>query len=117
MVIDSDKYFIHSNAWWWGVGCRIIRRDGAGIVGINFDNSMPETCYIEGLSVVENERGKGIGRSLLELCEVIARQEGKTFLSLSAEKDRQWLVEWYKRMGFCIYSIEDHTFLMIKCLK
>ena len=117
MVIDNDKYFIHSNSWWWGCDYHIIRRDGSGIVNIQFDDKMPEVCYIEGLSVVENERGNGIGRSLLELCEVLARQENKTFLTLSAEKSNQWSVEWYKRMGFCIYNVDDHTFTMIKYLK
>lgn len=117
MIIDSEKYFIHSNGWWWGCSYFIARRDGSGIVEVVFDRSMPETMYIESLSVLESERRRGIGRSLLELCEEIAFQEGKVFLSLSVEFGKDWLLAWYKRFGFRIYRVEENTFTMIKELK
>ena len=117
MVIDSEKYFIHSNGWWLGSSYFIARKDGAGIVEVMFDKSMPETLYIESLSVLESERRRGIGRSLLQLCEDIALQDGKTFLSLSVEVGKDWLLDWYKSFGFHTYRIEENTFTMIKELK
>ena len=116
MAIDLDRCFVHANRWWWGVSVDIILKDGAGMVEVSFDNEMPSTCYVKGLSVLESERRNGIGRSLLLLCEDIARQEGKGFIELSVEKGNDWLLEWYRRMGFRILRIEDHVFDMIKIL-
>ena len=116
MTIDLDRYFVHSNGWWWGVSLNIVMKDGTGMVEVSLDNDMPATCYVKGLSVLESERRKGIGSSLLLLCEDIARQEGKDFIELSVEKGNDWLLGWYMRMGFRILRIEEHVFDMIKTL-
>lgn len=116
MTIDIDKYFVHYNTWWWGISVNIVRKDGAGMVEVQFDREMPETCYIKGLSVSDSHRRQGIGKSLLLLCEIIAKQEGKTLLELSVEKSNEWLFEWYKRLGFHVIRIDDNTFEMIKIL-
>ena len=113
-TIDSTKYYVHANAWWWGTNYSIIRKDGNGMVEIQFDRELPETAYIKGLSVLQDKRQQGIGLELLSLCEDIAEQSGMVFIRLSVEKGNDWLFEWYKRMGFHILSIEEHVFEMIK---
>lgn len=116
MGIDLEKYFVHKNSWWWGCSYNIIRKDGNGIVELQFDRGMPNTCRVEGLSVSDSHRRQGIGKELLMLCESIARQECKCFVELSVEKGNGWLYEWYKRMGFRILRVGDNVFDMIKVL-
>lgn len=116
MGIDLEKYFVHDNSWWWGVSYNIICKDGNGIVEVQFDREMPNTCYVKGLSVSDSHRQQGIGKELILLCESIARQEKMQFLELSVEKGNGWLFEWYKRMGFRVLRIEDNVFDMIKVL-
>lgn len=115
-TIDIDKYFVHGNSWWWGVSYSIIRKDGTGMVEVQFDRKMPETVYVKGLSVLHDKRRQGIGKELLSLCEDIAKQDGKAFIRLSVEIENEWLFEWYKRLGFHILYQEDHVFEMIKAL-
>lgn len=116
MTIDLDKYFVHANSWWWGVSYNIIRKDGNGIVEVQFDREMPNTCYVKGLSVLSSHRRQGIGKEILLLCESIARQESMCFLELSVEKGNGCLYEWYKRMGFRVLRVEDNVYDMIKVL-
>lgn len=116
MQINTDKYFVHSNVWWWGVSYNIICKDGSGIVELQFDKKRPSSCYVTGLSVEDSCRENGIGRMLLELCFDLARQEGKKFIELNVEYEPQWLAEWYVRMGFSVLYREDDTMCMIKVL-
>jgi len=115
-TIDSTKYHVHANTWRWGATYSIIRKDGAGMVEVQFDCEMPETVCVKGLSVLEYKRKQGIGRELLWLCEDVAKQSGMAFLRLSVEKGNEWLFEWYKRQGFHILYIDDHVFELIKTL-
>lgn len=115
-TINSDKYQVHANSWWWGVSYNIIRVDGAGMVEILFDQYMPETIYVKGLSVIHGKRRQGIGCELLSLCEDIAKQSYIAFLRLSVEKESDWLANWYKRYGFHVLCIEEHVLEMIKVL-
>ena len=43
----------------------------------------------------------------------VAIDKGKKFLQLSAEKNNEWLVNWYKRLGFEVWSEEEHEYSMI----
>ena len=115
-TIDTNKYYVHDNAWWWGTSYTIMRKDGAGMVDVQFDREMPETVYIKGLSVLRDMRRQGVGRDLLTLCESIGRQSNMAFIRLSVEKGNDWLFEWYKRMGFHILAFDDNVFDMIKPL-
>lgn len=114
--IDTDKYYVHDNAWWWGTSCFIMRKDGAGMVDVQFDRTMPETVYVRGLSVLRDKRRQGVATELLGLCENIGRQSGMAFLRLSVEKSNGWLFEWYKRLGFHILYVEDNVYEMAKPL-
>lgn len=115
-TIDTDKYHVHDNAWWWGTSYSIIRKDGVGMVEVQFDCEMPETVYVKGLSVLRDKRRQGIAKEMLSLCESIGKQSGMAFLRLSVEKSNEWLFEWYKRLGFHTLYIEDNVFEMVKPL-
>lgn len=115
-TIDTDKYYVHDNVWWWGTSYTIIRKDGAGMVEVQFDCEMPETVYVKGLSVLCDKRRQGIAKVLISLCESIGKQSNMAFLRLSVEKSNGWLFEWYKRLGFHILYVEDKVFEMVKPL-
>ena len=115
-TIDAERYNVHDNAWWWGKSYNIIRKDGAGMVEVQFDGEMPETVYLKGLSVLRDKRRQGIAKELISLCESIGRQSDMAFLRLSVEKSNEWLFEWYKRLGFHILFVEDSVCEMVKSL-
>ena len=116
MKIDSDKYCVHSNGWWWGSTVTIIKKDGSGFVEVFFSNKKPNTAYISGLSVAKAHRKRGIGRELIELCIEIASLKNMRFVEIDVEYDNDWLVRWYERMGFVVLLLEDHTQNMLKAL-
>lgn len=115
-TIDTERYNVHDNAWWWGTSYNIIRKDGAGMVEVQFDKEMPETVYLKGLSVLRDKRRQGIAKELISLCESIGRQSDMAFLRLSVEKSNEWLFDWYKRLGFHVLFVEDNVFEMVKPL-
>lgn len=106
----------HKNQWWWGISETLIAQNGVGVVEIQFDNDMPNVGYIKGLSVLENYRKSGLGTELLKACEKKAREKKMKFLQLDVEQDKEWLKEWYKRLGFEILSREKNVYVMIKSL-
>lgn len=106
----------HKNIWWWGVSETLITQNGVGVVEIQFDYDMPKTGYVKGLSVLENCRKRGLGTELLKACEKKAREKKMKFLQLDVQFDNEWLVNWYKRLGFEILSREKNTYIMIKSL-
>ena len=107
---------VHKNQWWWGISETIIADGGIGVVEIQFDYDMPNTGFIKGLSVLEEHRHKGVGMQLLIACASRAKKRGMKFLQLDVEHDKEWLKEWYKRLGFEILSREKNTYVMIKSL-
>ena len=107
---------VHKNQWWWGVSETIIVDGGIGVVEIQYDYDMPNTGFIKGLSVLEGRRQQGIGTELINACVCSAINRGKKFLQLDVEQDKEWLIEWYKRLGFEILSREKNTYIMIKSL-
>lgn len=106
----------HENEWWWGKSITIISENAKGMVEVQFDENMPGVGFIKNLSVVEEARRNGIGTALVMQCEDYARIYGKSFVQLTADKNKEWLVEWYKSMGYVITSVDDHEYLMTKAL-
>ena len=116
MQIDTDKYFVHANGWWWGSSYDIILKDGSGMISVQFDYDKPNTCFLSGLSVLEEYRRKGIGRSLIELSEDLARHEGMKFVELTVEYYNEWLFKWYVSMGYTPISRDSHVVYMLKVI-
>lgn len=106
----------HFNKWWWGFSEKWIFEGGKGIVEIQCDNDQPNVMFISGLSVLESDRGKGIGSAILDACEHDAKCKGKRILQLSVENDSHNLISWYRSKGFVEFSIEEKTTTMIKML-
>ena len=110
------KIVEHYNTWWWGCTITIIIGEGFGTVDVQFDDNFPSVAFIKGLSVIESERKKGLGKELIDQCVILALRENKQFLQLSFIKENDWLVRWYKRLGFITYMTDEHELTMLKVL-
>lgn len=106
----------HVNKWWWGKTITFIKDGGKATVELQMDDNYPRVVFIKGLSVIESERRKGLGTELLALCERVARKECAKFLQLTADKEKEWLVEWYKKHGFVVFMHDEHEEVMVKAL-
>ena len=90
---------IHHNKWHWGESYNIILNNGNGIVRLSIDNTDFSNGYIDGLSVIEKERNKGLGDILLNECEDLSKKLKLEKLYIFAEKNK-FTFDWYKRKGF-----------------
>jgi len=108
---------IHNNKWYWGNSQYIIIDNGCGMITTQYLDDEPNICWISTLSVVEYKRKQGIGTRLIKLARMCAKDNDCTTLMLRAEKNVEWLINWYKKLGFVIdesYKDDDHYFQMIK---
>lgn len=110
------NYIHHVNTWWWGKTITLVSKDGYSTVELQFDNNYPTIAFIKGLSVFQTRRKEGYGTEIMSCCEAVAKKEGYTFLQLSVNKEQDWLVEWYERLGFTIIQIDEHEYIMLKAL-
>lgn len=103
--------------FWWGTAVTVIARDFCGSVVIEFNDRYTDG-YIGSLCVSERDRNKGHGTELITEAERIIKEYGRNDATLYVEKD-QWLVDWYKRLGYEIVentSGDDHYYTMGKKL-
>lgn len=107
-------YICHYNTWWWGITLTLVHNKGIATVELQFDNEYPNVAFIKGISVVPDSRTKGYGTQMMELCEKLAKDAGMKMLQLAAEKENNWLVQWYNKCGFVIYGLSEHEYVMIK---
>ena len=112
----KHKIVEHFNKWWWGNTFTLIAGEGLGIVEVQLDDNYPSIAFVKGLSVLESERQKGLGKELLDQCVILALREQKQFLQLSVNKENNWLVRWYKRLGFITFMTDEHELTMLKVL-
>ena len=112
-----SNYIHHVNTWWWGKTITLVSKDGYSTVELQFDDNYPTIAFIKGLSVFQTRRKEGYGTEIMGCCEAIAKKEGYTFLQLSVNKEQDWLVEWYKHLGFVIIMKDEHEFTMLKTIK
>ena len=111
------NYIYHVNTWWWGKTITLVSKDGYSTVELQLDDNYPSTAFIKGLSVFSTRRKEGYGTEIMGCCEAVAKKEGYTFLQLSVDKEQDWLVEWYKHLGFVIIMKDEHEFTMLKALE
>lgn len=107
------KAVYHNCTWWWGETVKIILSSGEGTIEVQLDKSTPNIAYLSGLSVIHECRRQQLGKQLIEYATNIAIDKGKKFLQLTADKTNEWLVNLYKRLGFEIWSEEEHEYVMI----
>jgi GNAT superfamily N-acetyltransferase len=63
-------------------------------------------CEIWGLVVVENERGRGVGRRLIEAVENWARERGLADMSVRSNVIRPESHPFYERIGYTRYKTQ-----------
>lgn len=83
----SVRYFVLDSE---GVSCGCIALEPAN----------PETCYLERLAVLPQQRRQGLGRSLVEggLCEAKALGAHRVDIGIIAAHTE--LRDWYRKIGF-----------------
>ena len=60
----------------------------------------PERAHVRMLGVDPSARGRGLGRLLMEACERIAREAGKTMLALNTTRRMLAAQRMYESLGF-----------------
>ncbi len=103
----------HNCTWWWGETVKIILSSGQGTIEVQIEKATPNTAYFRGLSVLPESRRHQLGTQLIAYATKVAIDKGLKFLQLTADKTNEWLVNWYKRLGFEIWSEEEHEYVMI----
>lgn len=107
----------HRNRVWYGKSTTIIIEGGAGIVKVSFESGDPLHAYIHDLSVVETQRGCGLGNKLLQLAEEEAQQNENTVaVRLNVEKGR-WAYDWYIRKGYVPFGKDGSLISLEKILQ
>ena len=107
----------HKNEWWWGHSITIVTEDGSGYVNLQQENGIEDEMCISNLSVLEEQRHKGIGTALLAEAERVAKDYGMKRIYLSAEKG-SFVVDWYERIGYTKDKYRNkHLYRLTKELK
>ena len=107
------KVIYHNCTWWWGETVNIFLSNGEGTIEVQIEKSTPNTAYFRGLSVLPESRRHQLGTQLIAYATKVAIDKGLKFLQLTADKNNDWLVNWYKRLGFEIWSEEEHEYVMV----
>lgn len=107
------KVIYHNCTWWWGETVKIFLSSGEGTIEVQIEKATPNTAYFIGLSVLPESRRHQLGTQLIAYATKVAIDKGLKFLQLTADKTNEWLVNWYKRLGFEIWSEEEHEYVMI----
>ncbi len=64
-----------------------------------------ETAEIETLSVLEPERGSGVGRALTDLAAAVAREGGAETILVAAAHSNEDALRFYEREGFSDFYV------------
>lgn len=104
------------NQWKWGHSITII--DKAAMIVIEIRDDCKNCAFLCELKVHPELQRQGIATKLMNICEEIIYQEYTSeFISLYVEKDVEWLVNWYKKLGYSILWDQDEIYYrMIKKL-
>ena len=110
--MESKILKTHKNTWAWGKTHTLIIYDGAGLVNISIENDNPTVATIHGISVIESYRRKGMGRLLLKLAEIEAKEMGAELICIATEPN-SWIEEWYKRNGYKFNSYDENNLIVL----
>jgi ribosomal protein S18 acetylase RimI-like enzyme len=75
----------------------------AGIAVLRFRPSLwseAQECYLAELYVIPEERGRGIGRGLMDEVLALARHRGADYIELATSVDDVGARALYEKMGF-----------------
>jgi len=73
------------------LACCLLTREGDGL------------CRLRQMAVVNNQQGKGIGATLMNFAEIVARDKGYNIMSMHARKSA---AGFYEKLGYLITSDE-----------
>lgn len=104
------------NQWKWGHSITII--DRAASIEIKIQDNSKNCAFLSTLQVHPDFQRQGIATKLMNICEeIIYREYTSEFISLYVEKDVEWLVNWYKKLGYSIlWETDEIYYRMIKKL-
>lgn len=75
----------------------LARVDGEVVGTARFRSTEPEVGNVEKVAVLEEHRGEGVGRAIMERMDAIGREEGVATLSLHAQTHAE---EFYEKLGY-----------------
>ncbi len=87
-------------------GLVLVAERGGAVVGMVTVQLVVSTAegaqsgLVEDMVVTSGERGRGVGRRLLEVAESWARERGATRLQLLADRENGPALRFYERMGW-----------------
>jgi ribosomal protein S18 acetylase RimI-like enzyme len=91
-----------------------LERDGeiAGYMKVNEGEAQsdlrdPDGLEVERIYVTREAQGKGLGKSMLEAAERIARRKGKRYMWLGVWEKNVNAIAFYRRMGFREAGVHD----------
>lgn len=112
---NAFKAVQYNSTWYWGKSVMIVKDDGMAMISVKFDEkTFPNTGYICSLLVHESHQKKGFGYRMMKLAIDSCREQGVGFVRLHVNKNQEWLVDWYKRLGFKELSRDDYELELIK---
>lgn len=103
------------NRWYWGENIHLISDGGYGLCELEFKDDT-SWGFISGLVVHPSIQNQGIATALIKKAEILTKEEGFTLTVLYVEKERKWLIDWYKRLGYEVYGGDDELYYMRKYL-
>lgn len=105
IIKEEKNIVVHENSYYWGTGITIVYENGKGIVSIDFlkDTGIHRRegyGFIHGLSVLEEERNRGIGSAALALAEVMIKERGRSRAALDIEARDSRARRFYRERGY-----------------
>ena len=113
-IAYSKRIVEIKNNWNWGYTIHLIK-NGCSHIEIEFKNDTT-WGYLSGLMVEPRRMKQGIATKLMQKAEEIIKREGLDLAVLSVDKDREWVKDWYERMGYEVYDEDDLYWDMRKSL-
>ena len=99
-------YKIHKEEKWWGDLYRLVFDKGNGLVTVRVEKHRKEVFFSD-LSVIDMERNKGLGSSILKYVERLTKKEGYSLIQACVEAERTDLLKWYEKRGFKVQEDAD----------
>jgi ribosomal protein S18 acetylase RimI-like enzyme len=108
------KFVIHENNVIWGTAWHIITTDGKGHIAASIEYDNNDMIFFSGLSVYEDSRNKGYGKSLIAEAESIGVKSCVKSFRLNVDKGREELLEYYKKLGYEVFDENDNEYELVK---
>lgn len=83
-----------------GVTYYILETEGKSAGCMALEKADDETCYLERLAVLPDERNRGLGQELLARFIQEAGARGFKYIGIGIIEKQRGLKNWYKKLGF-----------------